>query len=449
MRKRQPKPGQVGNHWLTKKPGRDGIDDAWCNTWYDGRTRQTRRVSLGTADFQEASLKLANWTILNERPNNADPRDVLIEQLLLTYWEGHGKNVPSASTLGPNLALWQKFWAGKTVADITPNEQRRFKEWLAAGDRRSSTIDKILTAGRAALNRAVKWQELSASPHIFHIETSEEKRSRKPKGRPITPEELAKLLDAITQPHMFIYVLIAANTFARPGAILDLCRSQFDEKNMRLDLNPAGRVQNKKHRPILAVTPTLRNWLLNENDPDAHYVYRRERRLKKSRLKAFRGNWVRACKDAGLDGGITPYSVRHGMAREMRKRSVPTEQISFFLGHLPKGSDATTAIYAPYEPDYCIQALAAIEDVMATVRKLLTRANIDDPQSQLSALELQRPKNRGRGALTDEQREELRTLIVSPMPMKEIARVLGVSNNTVTTYRKSMGLPDQRRKPAR
>jgi hypothetical protein len=41
---------------------------------------------------------------------------------------------------------------------------------------------------------------------------------------------------------------------------------------------------------------------------------------------------------------VTPYSIRHGIAREMRKRKVPKVQISIFLGRLPKDSDATTSI---------------------------------------------------------------------------------------------------------
>jgi len=53
-----PKPGQIGNYWLSKKSGREGRAHAWYRTWYDKASRQTCRVSLGTADFQEASLAL-------------------------------------------------------------------------------------------------------------------------------------------------------------------------------------------------------------------------------------------------------------------------------------------------------------------------------------------------------------------------------------------------------
>ena len=61
------------------------------------------------------------------------------------------------------------------------------------------------------------------------------------------------------------------------------------------------------------------------------------------------------------------------------------EQISIFLRHLPKDSDATTSIYVPYEPE-CSLAAAAFEDVMAEVRKHLKRANIDQTILDIEAL---------------------------------------------------------------
>ena len=76
--------------------------------------------------------------------------------------------------------------------------------------------------------------------------------------------------------------------------------------------------------------------------------------------------WRLTRAEAGLDKRVTPYSIRHGLARELRKRKVPTEQISLFLGHLPDGSAAS-------------EAVEAIESVMTEVRKHLKRAQIDKP----------------------------------------------------------------------
>jgi len=138
-----------------------------------------------------------------------------------------------------------------------------------------------------------------------------------------------------------------------------------------------------------------------------------------------------------LDDRVTPYSIRHGMAREMRKRKVPREQISIFLGHLPKGSDPTTSIYAPYDPDYCSEAVAAIESMMGEVRKHLKRVNIDQPVLVIKALAKWMP-SKTKAGVGDAKREKVRFLILSGLPHAEIVRRSGVSSGTVGLIRKEM-----------
>ncbi len=234
------------------------------------------------------------------------------------------------------MSYWQEFWTGKTVADITPNEQRQFREWLTGRGTGPSGIDRILSVGRAALNRARKWEEVSDVPHIFGTLTADAKRAREPKGRPISPAELARLFDAARSRHMLTFLVIAANTLARPAATLDLRPAQFDEEHKLLDLNPPGRVQNKKFRPIIPVTPTLLPWLKREVGASDRYVSYRGKAI-----GSILHMWRMTRDAAGLDARVTPYSIRHGLARELRKRRIPTEQISLFLGHLPDGSAAT------------------------------------------------------------------------------------------------------------
>jgi hypothetical protein len=429
----KPKPGQVGNYWLTKKPGREGAADAWCRTWYDKRSRQTCRISLGTADIHEASLLLAGWVAENDKIDSESSQDrVLIGTVLLTYWNEHAKKLPSASTAFNGLCHWQEFWKQATVSGITPNEQRRFRQWLAAKGLDDGGIDRVLSDGKAALNRAVKWEELSKAPHIFLIQTAEDKRSRDPMGRPIVPKEMALLFDAANSRHMLSYLMIATNTLARPGAVLELRGVQYDDTHDRVDLNPPGRRQNKKHRPILAVTPTLKPWLQTVTDPTQHYVaYGRQP------IKSITTAWELLVKEAGLDERVTPYSIRHGMAREMRKRKVPKEQISAFLGHLPKDSDATTSIYAPYDPEYCSEAVAAIESVMSEIRKHLKRATIDQPMIDAAKLAKSISSKAKRG-VGDAKREEVRFLILSGLPHKEVVKRSKVSSGTVSLIRKEM-----------
>ena len=125
------------------------------------------------------------------------------------------------------------------------------------------------------------------------------------------------------------------------------------------------------------------------------------------------------------------------MAREMRKRKVPKEQISIFRGHRPKDLDATTSIYAPYEPDCCSEEIAAIEDVMLDVRKHLKRANIDQPVLDAQALAKTIPR-KTKGGVGDTKREAIRFLILSGLPDAEVVKRRGVSRGMVSLIRKDM-----------
>ena len=425
--------GQFGDYWLTKSPARNKATDPWCRTWYDSRSQQTRRESLGTTDFREASALLAKWVTENDKPESETRTDrVLINTIIASYWNEHGQKLPSARTIWNSLRYWKDFWGDDTVADIKPQKQKRFRDFLTEKGLGLGGMDRVLSDGRAALRRAVKWQELDSAPFIFGVMTAEEKRSREPLGRPIVPSEMAMLMDAAQSRHALLFILIACNTLARPGAIMDLRGVQFDKLHNRVDLNPPGRRQTKKYRPILAVTPTLQPWLAAVTDPRHHFVsYAGEP------LKSVKTAWNKLREGAGLDDRVTPYSIRHGMAREMRKRKVPKEQISIFLGHLPKDSDATTSIYAPYEPEYCSEAVSAIEDVMAEIRKHLKRANIDQPVLDIENLAKTIP-SKTKAGIGDAKREEVRFLILSGLPHKEVMKRSGVSAGTVSLIRQEI-----------
>jgi len=425
MRNREPRPGQVGKYWLSKKPGRAEVNDPWCRTWYE--SRQTRRISLGTANIHEASLILADWVAQNQRAIKGRPEDVLIDTILLAYWEERGKNLASATTQKYNLRKWHEFWDERTVAEITPSEQRRFRAYLGEGTKAPSTIDRVLSAGRAALNWAAQEHELTVVPRIALIETEQDKQSRPEMGRPVTIPEMARMFDVVRQKHVFAFMMILANTLARSEAIYDLRRKQFDSEHGLLALNPSGRRQTKKYRPIVPVTNALRPWLEAETDQEAFYTaYRGEK------IRSIRSAWNQLRADTGIPD-LTAYSFRHGVAREMRKRKVPLEEIKLFLGHRPLGSDKTTSIYAPLDPDYCGRARDAIDEIMLEVRNLRKRGNFDDP-NQLD----EEPKSRtgGNGHLSKQQRDRMIELIDNEVKAPAIAKELGVSLTAVYKARK-------------
>ena len=98
----------------------------WCATWFDPATRQTRRASLGTTDFREAEIALADYVVQHAKPKDAKPEDTPLETVLLRYWNDHAKDLPSAEAERFGLRYWSELCPASRVAELTPERQERF-----------------------------------------------------------------------------------------------------------------------------------------------------------------------------------------------------------------------------------------------------------------------------------------------------------------------------------
>lgn len=366
MRRRstKPKPGQLGGFWLSKRAG----SPFWHRTWYDHGTRQTRRESLDrpgidATDFAVAELELAAYVISTQRPKNAPPAEVLLSVVMASYLTEHAPKTASFNQAKLYIGYFNTFWPGKTVAEITPPEQDRYEAKRLKDGVDKSSIAREFTVLRATIRRAARKHELASAPYIKYVETKDDLRADEPKGRPLAIEEVAALFNAARTYRTRLFLIILANTMCRPGAALDLTKFQADFGHKLVRLNPPGRKQTKKHRPIVPMTDTLRVWL--KTAPGDRYLAYGTKAGKSAKHL-----WRLLRAGAGLDGDVNGYSLRHTMSRELRKRRVPAEQIKLMLGHqLP---DETTQIYAPYDPDYCREAAAAIDAYMADLQKLVS-----------------------------------------------------------------------------
>jgi integrase len=181
-------------------------------------------------------------------------------------------------------------------------------------------------------------------------------------GRPLDDRELSKLLSAKKPAFLQTFIIIMINTMCRTQAALDLTPEQIDFEEREVRLNPRGRLQTKKHRPIVPLTQTLADHL--EDKRDSPYVS-----IKGMSRGEFYGAWRDMLVRAKLpvDDNIVPYSIRHTMGRALRRRKVPLEAIGLYLGHKRRGAARTTAIYAPYVPDEVRDAAAVIDDYMRSL----------------------------------------------------------------------------------
>jgi len=251
-----------------------------------------------------------------------------------------------------------------------------FRDACGADGQKLTTVSRTLTTMRSALSRAVanKLVEPNQAPRIPEFSKVSHLRPAPPKGRPITLWELAQLIDAINAPHLLWFMVLLLNTGSRSGALLDLEARQIDTEFGVIELNPPGRRQTNKYRPTLPITDTLRPWLV-ELPPGPIITWRGRR------VEAVDAGFLAACRRAKLPGGVTAWSVRYTLARYMRRREVPDDQIALWLGRRrPPNSNATILICAPDAPEYLRDAKSAVESFVHEVNALTTRDLLAPPR---------------------------------------------------------------------
>jgi len=341
--------GQIGDYWLSQRPN----SPVWCRTWFDPHTRQTRRASLGTTDFRQAGVKLAEWVTKNQYLHDERAEDMPLETILVRYYEKQAKQSTSHTQVRIALRFWSEYFAGNVISDLTPQRIEAFMEWLQEKGHANGYVNRTLAAGRAALNRALKRQEVKTVPFIPSLEPGE------PRDVRLSVDEAAALFDACEEPHILMFLMLAFNTLSRPCAILDLNKDQIDFENRLIELNPTGRKQTKKYRPTVPVTETLLPWLEEAEDGPLVAYWGRS-------VKSVRNGFNAVRNRVGLSKEVSPYAIRHTMAIELRKRGVPPWEVQGILGH-KSGGYRTTEIYAKFDPDYLSKSAAAIDDYMKDV----------------------------------------------------------------------------------
>lgn len=348
---------RIGDFWISPHP-RSGV---LCRTWYDERSRQTRRVSLRTRDLEEGRLKLAAFVLQGRVLRHEAPSAVTLDLILARYYEEHGHGRPAWRNIRRALDLWRAFFEGKTVAEVTPSGIDAFTAHLKAMGFAIGYVSTVLAYGRAALNRARRRGELAMVPFVPDVQTAADKLDKEPKGRPLSQAEMAGMIEHAPA-WLRLFIVAAGNTLGRPEAVLALTPFQYERDMGILKLNPAGRQQNKKRRPTVPVTPTLAAWIATTTGD--RIIHKEGRVIHKTTL---RRAWLATAKAAGVVGSA-PYSIRHTMGREMRRRGVVKEQRDGMMGHQ---RSSTGDIYAPYDPGYLADAAAAIDAYWGEVFAIL------------------------------------------------------------------------------
>lgn len=212
----------------------------------------------------------------------------------------------------------------------------------AYGKRRKvspATLRYELTMLSAALRWAKAQKHIEDAPHIWRPASPEHV------DRALTKEQFVKFFEQVKAPHAQLYMRLALATCARPTAILEITWDRVDFARGLITLNPVGRIQNAKRRPVVPIADSLMDALREAfagRQSDA--VIEHGGTPIVSIKKAFQA----ASKRSGLHA--SPYTLRHSGAIWKAEDGVSMDELAQLMGH--SDSKTTSKHYARYSPTY-------------------------------------------------------------------------------------------------
>ncbi len=304
--------------------------------------------STGCESLDDAKRRARELILELAEIRNAEPEEAQLLAVLDRYFLKRGVGLASKTTAKRALSLWREFWTeDATIASLTVVRQEEFIEWLRAKGFSDGYVRRVVGFGRTATNWAWKRSEVRQIPFI----------ELPPEGDPYphsaTRSQLVTLLNTEMPQHVWRYILIRLNTGCRGDAALQLGPPQIDWHGAAVRLNPAGRRQTKKRRPVVPLTQTLAA-LLRPLEGLGHYAGWNGRRT-----LSIKTTWRKIRRRAGLPIWFAPKVLRHTVASELRRRGIPKWDVSGLLGHEDGDGAAITGDYAKFDGAKVSKALDA------------------------------------------------------------------------------------------
>ena len=321
------------------------------------------RVRTGCleSDLAGAEKQLHQYITDKHAPQKGP--DPLIVDVLLAYTKEHLAHTAAAKNGSYNIGSLSKWWKGKTWADVNPTNCRAYAATKSqAGARRD------LETLRAAVNH---WHRHHGPMHMVPAVILPPKSD--PRDEWLTRSEVAgllwasrgpierrrfELLDGSSQirwPHLSRFILIAAYTGSRSGAILPAMPDWVDLSACIMLRRAPGKTEDaRKKTPRVRFGRRLKlhltRWLRADAKafgqiagriPICHYEGQRVRKLRRS--------FGTAAEKAGLAERATPHTLRHTRGTWLMQKGVDKFEAA---GHLGMTMATLEKNYAHHHPDY-------------------------------------------------------------------------------------------------
>lgn len=323
------------------------------------------RRSTGGRDLESAKQRARELILEHANIREVAPEDAQIAAVIDRHYLRHAQRLASKTSYRRSGRLWAQFYGTQTLAQLTPTRQRAFKAWLEKRGLSAGYVRRVIGDGKAAINHAWQEGEITRVPFIRLPPVA--------KGYPHWAkfDQLVAFLNTPMPDHLFTYCMIRLNTGCRSDAARDLQPFQVDTHAALIDLNPPGRQQTKKFRPVVPLTDFLASYL-RALPAEAYYVHWHGKKV-----GSVKTTWRKVQAAAGLPDWFAPKILRHTVGTELRRRGVPGWDISGQLGHTRGESAPTTENYAKFDPAYLAKAKTAFDDWMRELAAEVPRMRSD------------------------------------------------------------------------
>lgn len=224
----------------------------------------------------------------------------------------------------------QSFWGNVDPERIDDAMCRKYADTRQVGP---ATLRYELSMLSVALRHAGKprkiWRPAAPERQVRHL----------------THAQFERWYAEVKAPHAKLYVLLGLFTMARPTAILELTWDRVDFERRQIDLNPRGRRQTKKRRPVVPLNDEAMGALQEAHEArQSEYVVERGAKRVGSIKKAFQAASARS----GIH--VTPYTLRHTGAVWAAEAGASMDELAQFLGH--DSAVTTSTHYVRYSPGH-------------------------------------------------------------------------------------------------
>lgn len=361
MGKRQKESYRNGGVTLGKSAG------WWVADWRDGSTRKRSRLIEARSPEKEARAKLDAFAEAH--------RAVLKQQTGYTIGALWDLWMQDRQRDGFENAIYLHQWKALEPAfgsrhpdTITKDICRSYAKTRFDLGRAPATVHTELSRLRGCLAWAHGNRLIGPPPALWVPQPG------RPRDRVLSPDEAKMLLGAarLSDPHVFVFVVLLFSTGGRHAAILDLTwdRVDFERGVIELDeLLPPDPMNKswRKGRAQVAMSRLAREALTEAHAGRTcdHVVCHGGKRLKSAR-----DGFAAAAERAGLSG-VTPHTIRHSVATWLLGK-VETGFTAALLGHRDEAT--TRRVYTHADAEHTREAVRVIDGELAALPELSPKA---------------------------------------------------------------------------